>query len=62
LNLSPVLVGEEVSLADEKSCRTYSLRESSDFGFKEIVLLSLCNDNRWSGVPMSGMQGAQLIR
>jgi hypothetical protein len=38
LNLSPVLVGEEVSLGNEKLCRNYSPRDASGFGFKEIAL------------------------
>jgi len=37
LNLSPVLVGEELSLGDEKLCRNYSPPDSSGFGLKEIA-------------------------
>jgi len=38
LNLSSVLIGEEVSLGNQKLCRNYSPRDANGFGFKEIAL------------------------
>ena len=44
MNLSLVLIGEEVSPGNEKSCLNYYPRDGSGFGFKEIALRSgMCN-------------------
>jgi hypothetical protein len=44
LNLSPVLVGEEVSPGDEKSCLNDCPRDPGALGFKEIALQSGLRD------------------